>query len=400
MSQKYDIVIIGAGITGSALAFKLTELKPELDICILEQEYAPAMHTSGRNSGVLHPGFHLKKGTLKARLCMRGNQLLREFCKQYGLSHKQIGTLVVAVDESETNMIDKLYEMGMENEVPGLAVLEQHELNRKEPAANGMRALYSPTGTVVNSAAVVRKLIGVAENNGVDIFYSHRVYGIASKGDGYLLMTNNGEFECRKLVNCAGLWADRVAYMMGVGLRYRIFPFRGEYFFLKHDSKVSLNHMIYPVPNLEYPFLGIHYTPTVEGRVILGPNAVLAFGRSSYKFFDYNGFDLHEMISSRHFSRLVSRKYFLKYAIKSALSSVSRRIFANQASRLVNVTPGELERGRPPGNRAQLVDDNGNLVEDMKVLKEGNSIHVLNVVSPGFTCSLAFAEYLISEFLS
>lgn len=396
--DHYDIIIIGAGVTGTALAWKLAIFDNNLSICVLERERAPAMHTSGRNSGVLHPGYHLKPGTLKARLCRRGNELMREFCSMNGIRHRQTGTLVTAVDEQECAAIDKLFNMGSENGVPGLKVLEQEELRKEEPRAKGIRALLAPTGTVVDSVGIVRKLCELARARGVSFRFNHKVTAVRQKNGGFTVETDNSVYSCGRLVNCAGLWADQIAHMLGVARNLRIFPFRGEYYILR-NSNDWLGRMVYPVPNLEFPFLGIHFTPTVDGEIIVGPNAVLSFGRGSYSLFsDMNLIDTYDMIVSRHFSRMVMNGLFLPYAARFALTSLSKRAFAGEGSRLVDISHDQLERGRPPGNRAQLVDDKGRLIEDMLVIAKDGAVHILNVVSPGFTCSLAFAEYLIERY--
>ncbi|MBI4242828.1 MAG: L-2-hydroxyglutarate oxidase [Planctomycetes bacterium] len=398
MKTHYDFIVIGAGVIGSALAWKLSKLYPSNRILLVEQMSAPAMHTSGRNSGVLHPGYHLKPGTLKAHLCTKGNQLMREFCGNYGILHKQVGALVIALDGSEEAHLKTIYEMGLQNDVPSLRLLDRSELKQKEPDANGISAIFAPTGTVVDSAAIVRKLCELSTANGVTVRYNEKVYNVNESGGKVHIASTNLQLTCNKLFNCGGLWADRISHLVGVGREYRIFPFRGEYYVLRRGQR--MNHMVYPVPNPEFPYLGIHFTPTVDEKVILGPNIVLSLGRASYGLLDVNMFDLYEMIGSRHFTRLMRNKRYSKYILEFALTSISKKRFAEQASRLIPVDPESLERGRPPGNRAQLVDRNGCLVDDMIVLTTGKTVHVLNAVSPGFTCSLAFAEYLIEKYTS
>lgn len=396
MKSHYDILIIGAGITGVAIAWTLAHQKPRLKVAVVEKENAVACHTSGRNSGVVHPGFNPKPGTLKARFCVDGNQRIREFCQRAHVPFKEIGLLVVARTPEECGTLEELYHRGKANGVPDLQMLSRTELKREEPRVKGSAALYAPTGAVVDSRRFVEALAGEASQAEVIFLFGYTVKKIAQcPARGYHMRTDKGEFKCAYLINAAGLYADRIAHMLGVGLDYTILPFRGEYYKVTARKAQLVRHLIYPVPDLNFPFLGIHFTPTVYGELKAGPNAVLALGRESYNHVQINVREVLAMIFDTRSWLLLKHPDFRRLAVQHLRTSLSREAFFQEASSLVEgLETRDLERGPLSGIRAQLVDRKGQLVEDMIVEKRDSSLHVLNVVSPGFTCALPFARYL------
>lgn len=398
----YDALIIGGGVVGCAVARALVFKKPEWKIAVFEKEFAVARHSSGRNSGVLHSGFNLKPGSLKARFCVEGNRRWREYCGQKNIACRQIGTMVVALNAKQTEVLHELYRRGQGNGVPDLQILDQKQMTRLEPNARGEAALWSPTGSIVDSRALVVALIGEAKEHGVELFLVRKVLDVRESSAGYEIIARHQNdsverYQAKILINCAGLYADVVAHQLGVGKNYAIFPFRGEYLYLKPAKSDLIRSMVYPAPDLNYPFLGVHWTKKINGRVALGPNATLAFGRESYKAFHIHIGETARMVFSRNFMALFQSSAFRKLALKQIRLSLFKEEFMKEASALVRgATAEDIEPG-PAGNRAQLVDRQGRLLDDMALERKGASWHVLNAVSPGLTCSLPFADYLVEQ---
>ena len=264
MSEQQDIVIIGAGVTGVAIARALTLKHPGLKVTVLEKENQVATHASGRNSGVLHAGFNQKPGSLKAKLCVEGNRAIREFAAQHGVQVKPVGTLVVALSQDELPVLDEILRRGQANGVPDLRVLDRAALLRLEPNARGLAALNAPTGAIVDNNALVSALATQAKERGVAFLFHQHVTAIEEGAGGYRVVSENSEgrqiHHGRFVINAAGLYADKIAHMLDAGRQYQIVPFRGEYYNIKPRKSSLVNSMIYPVPNLKYPFLGVHWT--------------------------------------------------------------------------------------------------------------------------------------------
>lgn len=392
-----DILIIGAGVTGVAIARALAFKKPKLKIAVLEKEDSVARHTSGRNSGVVHPGFNPKPGTLKARFCVEGNQRIREFCQRANVPFKDVGLLVVARTQNEISILEELWRRGQANGVPGLQILSKQELRQRESHVKGCAGLSAPSGAIVDSRQFVTVLAQEASHKGVAFFFGHRVRRAEKNASGYTVHTDHQLFQCAYLMNAAGLYADRIAHMLGVGLDYRILPLRGEYYRVCESKAQLVSALVYPVPNLNFPFLGIHFTPTVRGELKVGPNAVPALGRESYSNLQINLREALAMMLDARSWRLLRRPEFRQMAAQHLRTSLSQQAFLREASTLVEgLKEGDLERGPLPGIRAQLADRTGRLIDDMIVEKRDSSLHILNVVSPGFTCASPFAEYVVS----
>jgi (S)-2-hydroxyglutarate dehydrogenase len=395
--MDFDITIIGAGAIGCALAREFALQHPKLRICVVEAEPAPAMHQSGRNSGVCHSGFNPAPGTLKARLCVEGNRLMREFCRSHSVDFQDVGTVVTAVTDVEIERLEKLCKRGQENGVPGIRLLSLPEARELEPnLADGIRlVMHSPTGAIVDSRGFVRALALESQNAGVTFRYSARLLGADEISGGYRLRLADGDLvDTARVVNASGVHVDDVAMLFGWRGPYRIVPFRGSYWDVRGKNDI-IRSMVYPVPDPAFPFLGVHVTKRVDGGVMLGPNAMLAFGRESYQFWKVNVKDLLSMGKQPHFWRLMRRPEVIKHAMSEVERSLSAKRFAAEASLLVKgIEPADLAPGPPAGIRAQLVDQHGELVEDFLLDLDGNAVHILNAVSPGLTSSMAFARYL------
>lgn len=365
-----------------------------LKIAVLEKEPEPARHTSGRNSGVMHSGINPKPKTLKAQFCVEGNARLRAFNKEHNLPMEICGTLVVAQDDKEIPILEELMRRGNANGTPDLKIIDGNELRRREPHAKGIAALLSPSGGIASGKEVTKTLAKEAQAKGVQFLFDQRVVEGENRNGRIYLKTNKSAFTAGYLINCAGLYADEVAHLFGVGMDFSIVPFRGEYYKIRSEKNGLLNSMLYPVPDLRYPFLGVHWTKMVTGEVMIGPNAIMAFGRESYDLFKINIPESLKMISQAGFWKMFAKPEFRETARQQLMISMSKSRFIEEARKLVPDAKDEDFVVGKRGNRAQLVDKNGNLVDDLVVEKAPNQLHVLNAISPGFTCSLPFADYL------
>lgn len=383
-----NVIVIGGGIVGGAIALYIAR-RGLAKVTVLEKEPSLGHHASGRNSGVIHSGINQKPGTLKARMCVEGSRLLREYCRQRKVPMVECGTLVVARAESERKSLETLFELGKQCGVPDLRLLDHDELERREPGACGVQALLSPTGAVVDSLGLLKTVAQEAESLGVEFRYGHEVVGI----DSGRVTTSHGTFQADHIVNCAGLYADKIAHWMGVGLEYQVIPFRGEYM---EVSGCDVRSMIYRVPDPRFPFLSIHLTRETDGRVLAGPSAVLAFGREAYDK-EWHWRETAEMFASGSFWRMALRPSFLRLACENAKTSFSKGSFLREIQSLVPSVRREQLKPARSGIRAQMVDRQGKLVEDILVHYGQDSTHVLNAVSPGMTSSLAFAEHVVRE---
>lgn len=393
-TPTYNIIVIGAGIVGSALARALTQ---RFDgVLLLEKEPSAGLHTSGRNSGVVHSGFNPKPGTLKAKLCVEGNAMIRRYCQEKAVPCEQVGTCVIADREEQVPGLSELKKRGDQNGVPGLVLLSQRELQGIEPNALGLAALFSPTGSIVDAKALTQSLAQDAQEKGVTLRTNEGATDLQEIPDGIRVKTREAVYTGKLAINCGGLHADRLAHRMGVGFRYMIAPFRGEYFMVRRPLVRS---MVYAPPDPRFPFLGIHLTRTMAGGVLVGPNAVPAFGREAYGKNDFCFNDMVEMMKHKGFwNALLHNRGLVRVGWKELRHSLSKTHFLQEANRLVRgLSLEDLNTTSHVGIRPQLIRDNGELVEDMVIEKTPHSIHILNVVSPGMTCSLAFAKWMIDR---
>ncbi|MBI1870570.1 MAG: L-2-hydroxyglutarate oxidase [Chlamydiae bacterium] len=394
MNRLYDILIVGGGIVGCSLA---KELGRRFDrVLVLEKENGVAFHTSGRNSGVIHSGFNQKPGTLKAQLCVDGNRQTRAYCKERQIPCEEVGTYVVATREEELPSLHQLKAKGDKNGVPGIEILSIEEVRRREPNVKGLAALFSPTGAIVDSVKFAQALRDDAERLGVGFGFGEEVMHIKERKDEVKVSTNRWTYQAQLLINCAGLHADRLAHLMKVGREYMINPFRGEYFVVGGKSVSIINSMIYPVPNPEFPFLGVHLTKTIAGSILIGPNAVPAFGREAYSKWSFNLKDFSQMIFHRGLWKALRTNRLLREVAWSELkNSCSKKHFLKEASRLVDgLRLEDLTLAKRVGIRAQLIRSDGQFQDDLVVETTRRSIHLLNVVSPGMTSALPFAQWL------
>jgi L-2-hydroxyglutarate oxidase len=392
-TADFDIAIIGGGIVGTSLARELSSRSCR--ILLLEKESGVGRHTSGRNSGVIHSGFNAKPGSLKAQLCVEGSRILRAFCQERSIPMEEVGTLVVAAHANEIDRLAALKKRGDENGVPGLEIISGNELRRREPNALGEGALLSPTGAIVDSLVVVQELAREAMEKGVMVAISREVEQIIERPSAVIVRTPETAYTAQLVINCAGLYSDRLAHLMGAGRDYIVAPFRGEYFAVQ-SAQPLVRSMLYDVPDPVFPFLGIHVTRTVTGTVLLGPNAVPALGREAYSPRQFNIRDMAELIGHKGFwNALIHNRRLFNLARRELRNSYSKTHFLKQAGQLVQgLSADMLTAETRVGIRPQLINSKGQLVDDLVIETTPRSVHLLNVVSPGMTSALAFARWV------
>ena len=392
-SQSYDVVIIGAGIIGLATALKLTERFPRTRVAVVEKEAGPALHQTGHNSGVIHSGIYYRLGSQKAIRCRSGVESLLPFCDESGVPYDLCGKLIVATGESELPRLDDLYQRGTANGVPGLEIIGPERMREIEPHAAGIKAIYAPGTGIVDFVAVSRAYAARVSDAGGQIFMGAKVTAVRMSGTSANLTTTIGDLECRSVINCAGLHADKVARMMGEEPDVRIIPFRGEYYTLREDSRRLVKGLIYPVPNPRFPFLGVHFTRTIHGTVEAGPNAVLALSREGYRKRDVRLADAAGTFTYRGFWAMSAKTW--RTGLGEMYRSWSKRVFLKDLRRLVPEVRGSDLASGGSGVRAQAVDRSGRLLDDFSIQQARGAIHVLNAPSPGATSSLAIGDHIV-----
>lgn len=394
------IGIIGGGIVGLAVARRLAHLRPGAAVTVLEKEERLAAHQTGHNSGVVHAGIYYPPDSLKARLCRRGVALLREFCAEHGLTYEPCGKLIVARDAGERPRLQDLYERARANAVPDVRLVGPAEMRDVEPYADGVAGLHSPHTAIVDFAAVARALADEATERGVTVLTNRPVTAIRQDASGVVVQTGHrargqaGETDEKfdLLIVCAGLHTDRVARLAGDEDEPRVVPFRGEYSTLRPERRHLVRGLIYPVPDPRYPFLGIHLTRRVDGEVLVGPNAVLAFAREGYRRRSVRVGDLRETLAWPGFLRLAAAHW--RTGVREMWGSLSTAAFVREArTYLPELRTSDVAAG-PAGVRAQAVARDGSLVDDFRIHQRGDVLAVRNAPSPAATSSLAIAEHI------
>lgn len=400
MSRKCDTAVIGGGLVGLATAHALAKKAPHLSIMVLEAEAGIARHQSGRNSGVVHSGVYYTPGSLKARLCREGARRLLDFCETHDIAIDQCGKVIVATQEAELRPLQAIMERGTANGLAGLRMLDTAGLREVEPHVSARAALAVPEAGVVDFSAVALKLEDLIRSMGHQIVTNFRVSEIAADSRELRIKSDaGGEVEATYLINCAGLHSDRIATMAGEDPPVTIIPFRGEYYMMRKDRDFMVRHLIYPVPDPRFPFLGIHFTRRIDGSVEVGPNAVLAMGRHHYRGeTGPNWKDLGEMAGSAGLWRL-ARRYW-RMGGTELIRSRSRRLYAAAARDLIpEVEATDLLRGGS-GIRAQAVTKKGQLADDFVIVENETAVHVLNAPSPAATACLAIGDQIAERMLA
>lgn len=391
--MRHDVAIVGGGCVGLSVAKHLAAAT-DLDVAVLEKEHHLASHQSGRNSGVLHPGFNYPPGSKKARFATEGTARMKEYCDAHDIPCEEWGVLVVAKNDDEERRLDELADQAEANGVAYERLDAQAAIREHEPYAEGQAALYAPEAASVDAEQYVYALAKEVRELGVTLYTGYEVQQLTQTPAGYRLETSNGRFDVSLLVNAAGLHADTLAHQVGVGEEYQIVPFRGEYYEVRPERAELCETMIYPTPDPELPFLGVHYTRRADGKVIVGPNAVLAFGREAYENTDLNPAELFETLTYDGFRKLLSSKKMLGVAWDELNKSYRKSKFVEASQRLVPDVRSEDLHKSYAGIRAQLVSDDGDLVKDPLFVEREDAVHILNAVSPGMTSSLPFGEHI------
>ena len=392
-SKSYDIIIIGGGIIGLATAMTLSKRFPKLTISVLDKEKELAQHQTGHNSGVIHSGIYYKPGSLKAINCIEGSRKLIAFCDENTISYKMCGKVIVATSESEIPALEELHRRGTANGVAGLKMISADELKDYEPYANGIKALLSPNTGIIDYVQVSLGYAKVFKENGGDIQTSTKVESVIKK-DGLLnIETSTGLFKASYVINCAGLYSDVIARMMGDTNDIRIIPFRGEYFMLSEEAAEMVQGLIYPVPTPEFPFLGVHFTNTIHGEVEAGPNAVFAFAREGYSKTKINISETFDTLKFSGFWNMTA-KYWSR-GMQEFYRSLSKKAFVRSLQKLIPAIEEQHLAAGGSGVRAQEVTSAGFMQDDFHITETPQAIHVRNAPSPGATASLAISNGIV-----
>ena len=390
-----SIVVIGGGLIGLSTARALLRARPERTVTVLEKEVELGQHQSTHNSGVLHAGLYYKPGSMKADFAVRGIRAMTAFCREHGIAHEICGKLVVATDADELPRLRTLLERGTANGLTGLRWLEKEAANEIEPNVRCVAAVHVPEEGIADYARVIEVLAGEIQHMGGTVRTSTAAREIHADGKRWRIVTDAGELSADVIVNCAGLYSDRVAQMAGENPPCRIVPFRGEYFFLRPERRDLVRNLVYPVPDPQFPFLGVHFTRTVHGDLEAGPNAVLAFSREGYRHRDISPRDLVDALGYSGLRRFIKR--YPRQTIAEFRRSFSSSVFLGSLQRLV---PSIEKRDLMPGLRgvrAQAMAPDGSLIEDFLIVERANAVHLLNAPSPGATASLVIGEHVASR---
>jgi L-2-hydroxyglutarate oxidase LhgO len=390
-----DFTIVGGGIVGLATAREMLRRRPGATLSVIEKEPSIGEHQTGHNSGVIHSGIYYTPGSLKARLCVAGAQEMMRYCDEKEIHWKRCGKVIVATHDAELPRLQALYERGMENGVPGLRMIEADELREREPYVRGVRALWSPNTAIVDYLRVALSFADDIREMGGEIRTNHEVLDIRRGADSTLLSTTGGDIEARLVITCAGLQADRVARMTGAPKEPRIVPFRGDYYILRPERRYLVNSNIYPVPDPRFPFLGVHFTPRMNGDVWLGPNAVLAFAREGYHFSTVRLRDMADLVTNAGF-RSFARQHWRTGVSEMARDLSRTRFLESLQAYIPELTAEDLIPG-PGGVRAQALSPEGKLVDDFVINRGRNILHVRNAPSPAATSSLQIAKLIADE---
>ena len=391
-SKKFDYIIIGGGLVGLSTALKLQEA--DRKVLILEKEKTVGLHQSGRNSGVLHSGIYYKPDSFKSNLCIRGRELMLEFLNANKIPYRLEGKIVV---DQNMDKIESLFDRSKSLEMKGIKILDKKELIEKEPNSKILNGLFVPQAGVVDYKIVAQAMSQIFENNGGEIEYFQKIVDISEYQDSKIVSSKKDIFTGDFIINCAGLFSDKIAKLDGLIPKVKIIPFRGEYYEIVTQKSDLLNNMIYPIADPDLPFLGIHLTKNVNGRIEAGPNAVLAFAREGYTWSKINLSQTLETITYKGMVKL--GKKYIKTGLHEMYRSLNKSAFVKEINRLIpDITSEDLIK-KQAGVRAQAVSENGELLDDF-LFDEGNrSLHVLNAPSPAATASLAIGEYISSKVL-
>ena len=394
MNSLYDFAIIGGGIVGLSTAMALGERYPNAKILVLEKESQWAFHQTGNNSGVIHSGLYYKPGSFKAKFCRDGSRSMVEFCQKHNIDHEVCGKVIVATNEQELPRLENLYIRGLENDIP-VKRISPEEVREIEPHVSCVGGVQVFSTGIVNYKKVCLKYAELIGKQGGDLRLNTQVLKISRSGKNQVLETNKGSFETRFVINCAGLHSDRIAKLGKVNPQAKIVPFRGEYYELTPEKRYLVKTLIYPVPNPDFPFLGVHFTRMIDNSVHAGPNAVLSLKREGYKKTDFDFRDFAEVITYPGFWKLAAKH--ADEGIQEIIRSFSKAAFVKSLQKLIPEVQAEDVIPTHAGVRAQALMNNGSLVDDFLIVEGENSIHVCNAPSPAATSSLEIGKAIVAQ---
>ncbi len=395
--MTFDIAIVGGGIVGAATFYKLQKRNPEKKIILIEKMDKLADHQTGHNSGVIHSGLYYKPGSLKAKNCIQGRHELVAFAKEYGVDHDVCGKVVVATDQKELPYLDKIFDTGLENKIEGIEKISAEQVKEHEPYVESIGGIWVPCTGIIDFRGATAKMaeLALAAQSESQMKLGHEVLDI-ERGEEYsTIKTNKGDFKAKYLVFCGGLQADRLAKKDGVGLKEKVVGFRGDYYELTDQAKHKVKNLIYPVPNPDFPFLGVHFTRMTDGEIECGPNAVFTFKREGYGKTDFSLKDTVDALTYGGTWKLFFNN--MSFGINEYRRAFSKRLFLKTLQRMIpSLTMDDIHPGRS-GVRALLLSRDGDTRDDFRIEYHGRSIHVLNAPSPAATASLAIGGYIADE---
>lgn len=390
----YNYIVVGGGIVGLSTAMALIQRFPAAKIALLEKEASWAAHQTGHNSGVIHSGIYYKPGSYKAKLCYQGNRSMVAFCEQHGINYKSCGKVIVATEPHELPLLDNLYQRGLANQID-ISKLNQEQVREIEPHVSCLAGIRVKSTGIVDYKQVCLKYAEIVQKQGVELYNNTCVLGIKSTNGGYAIETNQEEYQTEFLINCAGLYSDRITELAQVKPPAKIVPFRGEYYELTAEKRHLVNGAIYPVPNPNFPFLGVHFHPGVDGSVHAGPNAVLGFKREAYNKFDFELKDFLDTMTYPGFWKLAAK--YPREGLQEMIRSYSKSIFVRSLQRLIPEVEAADILPTPAGVRAQALKSDGSMVDDFLIINCDRALHVCNAPSPAATASIEIGKYIVAQ---
>jgi (S)-2-hydroxyglutarate dehydrogenase len=392
--HKHNYTIIGGGIVGLSTAMALSQRFPGAKIALLEKEVSWAAHQTGHNSGVIHSGIYYKPGSFKAKLCHQGNRSMVDFCQQHNINYRICGKVIVATEPHELPLLDNLYERGLANQIE-ISKLTQEQVKEIEPHVSCLAGILVKSTGIVDYKQVCLKYVEIAQSQGVDLYKDTCVQDFVATTDGYVIKTNQEEYQTEFLINCGGLYSDRLTELANAKPPAKIVPFRGEYYELTPEKRYLVNGAIYPVPNPNFPFLGVHFTPGIDGSVHAGPNAVLGFKRESYNKWDFDLKDFMDTMTYPGFWKLAGK--FYNEGIQEMIRSYSKTIFVRSLQRLIPEVRASDVVPTPAGVRAQALKSDGSMVDDFLFINRDRALHVCNAPSPAATASIEIGKQIVAQ---